>query len=167
MAELPETIAACRTLLADLTPLQSDCGRVCGCACCAPVSGEETGMLLFPGEEAYYEALPGYTVRPTAMGPMLVCAGRCERSDRPLSCRLFPLLPVLRQTGVKVAVDARAGVVCPLAAQGRQAMCSEFTDAVRACGQLLAADDAQRPFLEQLTRQQDDLKALKQAFGGG
>ena len=62
-------------------------------------------MLLFPGEEAYYANLPGYRLLPTAQGTLLICSGQCDRADRPLSCRLFPLLPVVREGGVKVAME--------------------------------------------------------------
>ena len=48
----PEAVLAARTLLGPLTPLQSDCGRLCGGACCQ--GDEQTGMLLFPGEDALY-----------------------------------------------------------------------------------------------------------------
>ncbi len=43
-----------REILAEVTPLKTDCGKVCGARCCRSLEGEETGMLLFPGEEAYY-----------------------------------------------------------------------------------------------------------------
>ena len=43
-----------REKLKDVTPLKRDCGRVCGAACCRSPEGEETGMLLFPGEEEYF-----------------------------------------------------------------------------------------------------------------
>ena len=164
-AMLPEALAQARALFDDLTPLRSDCGLTCGGACCRPMEGENTGMLLFPGEEAYYADLPGYRMERTAQGTLLTCSGRCERADRPLSCRLFPLLPLLRADGVKVATDLRAKAVCPLARQGKDALLPEFVAAVRQAGQLLAEDEAQRPFLEQLTRGQDELKALRAQFG--
>ena len=44
------TVLAARDLLRELTPLKTDCGRLCGGACCE--GDEETGMLLFPGEDA-------------------------------------------------------------------------------------------------------------------
>ena len=34
-----------RELLAGITPLKTDCGRVCGARCCRSLEGEETGML--------------------------------------------------------------------------------------------------------------------------
>lgn len=161
---LPDVIARARALFDDLTPLRTDCGLVCGGACCQPLEGENTGMLLFPGEEAYYAALPGYRLTATAAGTLLTCSGQCERADRPLSCRLFPLLPLLREDGVKVATDARAKMVCPLARQGKAALLPEFVSAVREAGRILAQDDAQRVFLLRLTAQQDELKALQRQF---
>ncbi|MGN0777943.1 MAG: hypothetical protein ACI4MJ_02245 [Aristaeellaceae bacterium] len=155
-----------RAMLDTLTPLHTDCGSICACRCCSSVEGEETGMLLFPGEEALYAALPGYRLLPTAHGTLLICPGQCQRSDRPLSCRLFPLLPVVRQDGVKVAMDQRAKGICPLARQGTNALREEFVSTVREVGRMLCQEPAQRAFLEQLTRQQDELRALRSQFGG-
>lgn len=164
--DLPVLLHTARALFDDLTPLRTDCGRLCAGRCCQPMEGENTGMLLFPGEAAYYENLPGYRVKSTSAGQLLICPGTCHREDRPLSCRLFPLLPVLRPDGVKVATDLRAKPVCPLARQGKSALQQEFVAAVRACGQLLAEDPEQRRFLAKLTAQQDDLRALRHQFGG-
>ena len=161
---LPETLARARDLLEKVTPLRSDCGVACGGACCRSLPGETTGMLLCPGEEAYYAGLEGYTVTETDHGKLLTCSGRCNRQDRPLSCRLFPLLPLLREDGVKVATDLQARTVCPLAKQGKDALLPEFVAAVREVGGMLAADDAQREFLLMLTRTQDELKALRKQF---
>ena len=161
---LPESVQRARALFDSLTPLSSDCGRLCGGACCQSQEGETTGMLLFPGEEAYYADKPDYTLLPAALGQMLVCSGRCRREDRPLSCRIFPLLPVLRSDGIKVATDLRARMVCPLARQGKDALLPDFVEAVRSAGQMLAEDDDQRLFLEKLTAQQDEWKALQRSF---
>ena len=49
MSSLSAVLSA-RAALSDLTPLLTDCGRLCGFACCK--GDEQTGMLLFPGEEA-------------------------------------------------------------------------------------------------------------------
>ena len=154
-----------RELLRDITPLRMDCGLVCGGACCRSLPGEQTGMLLFPGEEAHYQDKPGYTILRAPTGSLLVCRGSCDRADRPLSCRLFPLLPVLREDGVRVAMDARARAACPLAAQGVRGLSEEFVEVVRGAGQLLARDGTQRAFLLRLTREQDDLRALQKRFG--
>lgn len=160
------SLSIARDILEAITPLNSDCGLTCAHACCSSMEGDETGMLLFPGEEVCYDGLPGYDLKPAALGTLLICSGRCQRCERPLSCRMFPLLPVLRDDGIKVAVDLRAKPVCPLARQGRSAMSQAFIDAVRQAGRILAEDDVQRDFLRALTRQQDDLRALRRQFGG-
>ena len=161
---LPDALMRARALLENLTPLKTDCGLTCQGACCRPMEGEMTGMLLFPGEEAYYEGREGYRMVPTAQGTLLICAGRCDRADRPLSCRLMPLMPILREDGIKVATDLRAKTVCPLARQGKDALDPAFVSAVRQVGRILAEDEQQRAFLLKLTAQQDELKALRNQF---
>lgn len=163
---MADTLTQCREILEKQTPLQNDCGMVCGHACCKSMEGDETtGMLLFPGEAARYQNLPGWQVKKAAMGELVICPGHCDRTNRPLSCRLFPLMPVLRSDGVKVAMDRRAMAVCPLARQGLSAMQPAFVEAVRTCGKWLAADPEQAPFLKTLTAQQDELRALQHTFG--
>ena len=160
-------LLAAREKLKSVTPLKRDCGRVCGAACCRSPENEETGMLLFPGEEEAYTGKEGWTIRETAMGPMAVCPGHCDRDGRPLACRLFPLLPVIREDGeVRAVTDLRAKAVCPLARQGRSALDPAFTEAVREAGSLLAADEEQAAFLKRLEEEQEELKRLRKALGG-
>ena len=123
-------------------------------------------MLLFPGEDMLYRDREGWTIRQTPAGPMVICPGTCSREDRPLACRLFPLLPVIRDGTVKAAMDQRAYAVCPLARQGIRALDPEFTEAVREAGRMLAADREQCRFLEMLTEEQDELKQLRNRLGG-
>ena len=156
-----------RGILEDVTPLKRDCGRVCGARCCEPLEGEETGMLLFPGEEACYAGQPGWALRDTAMGRMAVCSGRCDRAERPLACRMFPLLPVPDRDGkVRALVDLRARAVCPLARQGIEAMDPAFIGAVKEAGECLMADAEQAAFLEALAGEQEELRQLRIRLGG-
>ena len=163
---MPDVLTRCRELLGDITPLRFDCGLLCGAACCRSLPGEETGMALFPGEERLCPEA-GWRLLPHPLGQLAVCPGVCDRGERPLACRMFPLLPLLRESGVRVAVDARARAVCPLARQGLRAFSGEFVEAVRACGEALAEDPAQRGFLARLTAEQDELRALRRAWEGG
>ena len=68
-------VAAARERLSRATPLKMDCGRVCGARCCRPLEGEETGMLLFPGEAEAYAGKSGWQVRKTARGDLVICPG--------------------------------------------------------------------------------------------
>ena len=161
-------VAAAREKLKNITPLKRDCGRVCGAACCRPLEGEETGMLLFPGEAEAYAGREGWKIRHTARGDMVVCPGRCDRDDRPLSCRLFPLLPLIGDGGeVRVVTDLRAKAVCPLARQGKSAMDPAFTAAVREAGEILAKEEEQALFLELLEEEQQELRELGRRLKGG
>ena len=155
-------VSAAREKLKNVTPLKRDCGRVCGARCCRPLEGAETGMLLFPGEAEAYAGKAGFEVRKTARGDLLICSGTCDREDRPLSCRLFPLLPVIGDDGkVRAVTDLRAKAVCPLARQGKSAVDPDFAEAVREAGEILAAEDEQAVFLEMLEEEQSELKELR------
>lgn len=155
-----------RKILEDVTPLKTDCGRVCGGACCRSLEGETTGMLLFPGEEDLYEEAEGFSMQPVPGGLLLICSGRCDRRERPLACRLFPLLPLLREDGIRVAVDARARAVCPLSRHGKDALDPAFVKAVQQVGERLAEDPQQAAFLRQLTQEHDELTALRRRMRG-
>ena len=83
-------------------------------------------MLLFPGEERLYQetGLPdGWEIKesrirlPGRVTPvqLLVCSGVCTRHLRPLSCRIFPLLPRMDvRGGIRLEPDLRALPICPL-----------------------------------------------------
>ena len=47
-----DTVLQARALVGGLTPLKSDCGALCGAACCQADEDGQGGMYLFPGEEA-------------------------------------------------------------------------------------------------------------------
>ena len=55
-----ELIKKAYEAIGTLTPLKSDCGRLCGAVCCK--GDDETGMLLFPGEESLYKNDANFTV---------------------------------------------------------------------------------------------------------
>lgn len=158
-------VFAAREKLNHVTPLKKDCGRICGARCCRSLDGEETGMLLFPGEAEAYTGKAGWEIRETAQGNLVFCPGVCEREERPLACRLFPLLPLPGEGGrIRAAVDQRARAVCPLARQGKEALDPAFTEAVREAGELLMQHREQRLFLDRLREEQEELKSLRQKF---
>ena len=163
MSNSLSAVLAARELLSTLTPLKTDCGRLCAGACCQ--GDGETGMLLFPGEEERYEHMEGWKVLSGAAGNVVVCPGRCNRNERPLSCRIFPLLPVVRKGEIRAAMDQRASAVCPLAGYGVKGLSEAFREGVREAGRLLMESEETRQTLEEMTRRQDELKALRAAFG--
>ncbi len=153
-------------LLENVTPLRRDCGRLCNARCCRSLEGEDTGMLLFPGEEARYRDLPGWRLQETSRGILAQCPGTCDRSRRPLACRLFPALPEETVGGkCRVRMDERARAVCPLARQGTEGLAPEFTEAVRRAGEALMANPEHAAALRALGREQEELRTLRQRFG--
>jgi len=152
-------VLAARELLASLTPLKTDCGRLCQAACCQ--GDENTGMLLFPQEDTLYQGctfadvLPlNYTLGGT-QAHLFVCRGCCEREMRPLACRLFPLFLKFKEDGVtKLRMDVRAKAVCPLTDYGIKSLDPDFRQAVRKAYDLLLKDESCEAYL----------KALDEAF---
>ena len=136
-------------LLEDLTPLSIDCGGVCDGRCCQE-SADSEGMLLFPGEETLL-AEDGYTIRPADGGYLLTCGGRCDRTRRPLACRIFPLFPYLTEEGrIQAVYDPRGYRMCPLVRECAHVLLDrDFVRAVRMAGRILMEDPACAAFLRQ------------------
>ena len=156
-----EAVMAARELLADVTPLNGDCGRCCGGACCQSDEDGQGGMLLFPGEEALYRPLPeGFSLSlDDGVLPgltLLTCGGSCDRAQRPLSCRLFPLLP----TPAGCRLDRRAWAVCPLMESGKAGLRRAFVDAVSQAGRLLYACPEHARFLDAIHSYNERLRSF-------
>jgi len=112
-------------LLEDVTPLLVDCGQLCSHACCVS-EDEEAGMYLYPGEASLYKTADAPWLRIETSDflygpsdkktPIAICDGTCDRALRPLSCRIFPLIPYLKEDGKpEIIIDPRAKAMCPLA----------------------------------------------------
>ena len=150
-----DAVLAARNMLDALTPLKTDCGRLCGGACCQ--GDEQTGMLLFPGEDALYaecgfaRVLDADFSLGSESARLLVCHGTCPRAERPLACRLFPLfLRFDAQGGTRVVLDPRARAVCPLTDYGMKALDPEFKQAARRAYDLLLEDKVCAAYLRAL-----------------
>ncbi len=112
-------------LFDDVTPLKIDCGKLCNKACC---EGDDCGMLLFPGEECVYKLFSPEWAKLDKTNMtykhnnseynvnILFCNGNCDRYQRPLSCRIFPLTPYINKDNkLQIIVDPRAKGICRLA----------------------------------------------------
>lgn len=155
MNESLAAVQKARGLLAALTPLKTDCGRLCAGACCAGDS--QTGMLLFPGEAQLYAActfgrvIPAHFSLADQPAQLFVCGGSCPREERPLACRLFPLFLRTRPDGTaRVTLDPRAAAVCPLCDYGIDALHGEFVQAARQAYDALLADASCAAYLRAL-----------------
>ena len=130
------------SLLGKLTPLESNCGKLCGAACCK--GDENLGMRLFPHEESVLE------IKHDSEGnPLAVCNGQCDRNLRPLSCRIFPFFPIIRDDGhIAAQIDVRAINLCPLVSNcDIVKFQKDFIKAVRKVGRLLSKDEEIKAFL--------------------
>lgn len=139
-------IKSCYSVLRKATPLDFDCGKICNGKCCK--GDEKTGMLLFPGEEKLID--PDINVTETESGDKLaVCNGSCNRSKRPLSCRIYPLFPVLSDDGaIKVCFDYRAD--CPLTKQEYR-FNKRFIKGVKRVGKYLLLNEETKSFYLELS----------------
>lgn len=136
-----QLIESAYEMIGGLTPLKSDCGRLCASACCV----SEGYMMLFPyerelvggvGFELAQKELEGY-----GMVDVLNCKGVCERSVRPLSCRIFPLAPKFAEGELFVRLDPRARSVCPLAHKSILSFDKDFTNIIKKTLIMLCQDD--------------------------
>lgn len=141
-------------IIGNKTPLKKDCGSVCDGACCKGDS--DTGMLLFPFEESILTVKEKDGVR------LAVCEGRCQRSERPLSCRIFPFFPYVTAEGkIKVIPDIRGVNVCPLVSKFNDVIFDRgFLWRVKKVGRLLYADEDCRRFLIETSREIDLLLSI-------
>ncbi len=108
------------------TPVKADCGKLCDAACC---KGEDSGMYLFPGEKRVFDLLNPDWIKCEKSDftyefegkkkPLWIafCNGTCDRYQRPLACRIFPLTPILGDDGkLDIIIDPRSKGICPLGA---------------------------------------------------
>ena len=145
--------------IGNLTPIPADCGSLCGKRCCK--GDDNVGMILFPGEDVPLtqfsvtdEEINGFPVR------FAVCPGRCQRKNRPLSCRIFPFAPYLDAEGeLSIIPDPRAKYICPLLdTQALQMIDPRFLRAAEDAFTVLLEVDGVRPMLEAYSKMLDDYK---------
>ncbi len=161
-----ETYEIAYRIIGKNTPLgKLDCGKLCGHACC--LGDRHTGMLLFPQEEKLFaDGLDqSFTLHPSPFSYgngkralLLVCSGKCKREIRPLSCRIFPLVPYKSAPASYCPIlDPRARRLCPLAAANdRKLFNPEFITAVQRLFRYLALFPQIRPFLDALSKEAEE-----------
>lgn len=154
-------------LFDDITPMPVDCGSLCDKACC---QGDDGGMYLFPGEERVYKLLNPdwitiedsdftYTFKGKKKTVKIAfCKGECDRYQRPLACRIFPLTPYLKDGEITVITDPRSKAICPL---GKALEIADydrrFVRNVRNAFVLLSKNSEFMAFLKDYTEYIDDI----------
>lgn len=154
-------------LLEHATPVKTDCGALCHAACCKGGSGD--GMLLYPGEERMYAKGGDWfrisdsqiTLSDGTPVKLFVCTGSCDRTRRPLACRIFPILPHLDGSDyLDFVPDLRGAMICPLLSDAVQPVSPEFIDALYAAFDCLADDERVLEFIQLLSDQNDAMADL-------
>lgn len=140
-------------IMRDVTPLKTDCGVLCGCACCH--GEQDDGMILLPHESARYrEADWCRVIRRDGMD-VLVCCGSCPRDMRPFSCMLFPLRISVKDSGARIVMDPLAVPVCPLTDHGLRALDSAFLSAAKRSAGVLLKDPEYLSFFREQTKRME------------
>jgi len=151
------------------TPLEYDCGKLCDKKCCC---GTETdGMLLFPGEEFLYQHIESswYKIKESNITlpggykiSYLICNGICPREYRPLSCRIFPVIPYINEFNrVDFKPDIRSFGTCPIVFDSEKHSINEnFIDKLYMSFLPLLRERVVLEFIESLTYQYDEAAAL-------
>lgn len=159
-----KTISKVYKVLKNVTPIKTDCGILCKGECCR--GDDDTGMILFPGEELLFGNTDDFIVKKTSDGKnVLVCSGKCDREMRPISCRIFPLFPMLIDGRIYVFDDPRASGICPLLYDGVK-LCKIFENKVAKAGKILAENDETREMLKKLTDEISDIISMRQDIFG-
>ena len=140
-------------LLDDVTPLKFNCGNLCGAKCCQSHSinsTENPGMLLLPCEEALLKD-SSFAFKDSSDGKILICNGKCNRSNRPFSCRIFPFYASISEDGhISLKSDPRAFMNCPVSLKKKGTRHSVYfhRNAVRAVRILMRNEDFKREFIK-------------------
>lgn len=156
-------------LFDNVTPIAADCGHICSKACC---QGDDCGMYLFPGELEVYSLLKPDWIKiersdfkythnnKTYSLPICFCNGSCDRFQRPLSCRIFPLTPILDENKkLKIIKDPRGMPVCPLSkAFNLSDFDRRFVKQVENSFKLLMKNELFSSFMEEYTAYINDFK---------
>lgn len=144
----------------NITPIKADCGMICNNKCC---KGNDTdGMLLFPGEEKFFKEKDGFNVfYDSRYGYNVVsCSGVCNRSQRPLSCRIFPyFIYASSSDNLSVAPDLRASDFCPLLTE-EFSISKDFLRALRISAKLMESNIEYVDFLKKITAVLTDFNNL-------
>ena len=123
-------------LLDRVSPLDRDCGMLCGAICCTcGETDDELGIYLYPGEHKIHNKKDGwlewkaepaedYDFPESWSGPVYFVKCQtppvCPRSMRPFQCRTYPLAPYISEDGILEMVynDEELPYSCPLIEDG-------------------------------------------------
>lgn len=143
-------------VLGDLTPLKTDCGKMCSSACCKG----DGGMYLFPGEYELLKDGAGFKFQKQELEGygevyFMTCNNTCNRDNRPLSCRVFPLVAKFIDGKLFLRLDARGRSVCPLTQKSILSLDRKFLEAVKKVLIMLCEDDRISQYLNAVSKMEE------------
>ena len=115
--EIKNSIEKIYRRLDKVSPVDFDCGKLCGEICCVFDSeeypNEDLALFLMPGEELMYEGSDEFELyyidakeldfphswKGDVCLVKCINPPRCDRSIRPIQCRTFPLVPHISKNG--------------------------------------------------------------------
>ena len=112
--EMKKTIEKFYQMLDEVSPVDFDCGTLCGAACCGTDENDyensQLGLYLMPGEELMYENSDEFELYCIDSDDedyfqdelyLVACKNppHCNRKIRPIQCRTFPLIPHISEDG--------------------------------------------------------------------
>ena len=113
--EMKKSIRKIYDRLDEVSPVDFDCGKLCGEVCCKDLQEGEGDLVLYllPGEELMYEDSDEFELYYIDSSEikyphswkgqiyLVKCVNppKCDRSIRPIQCRTFPLIPHLNKKG--------------------------------------------------------------------
>ncbi len=162
-------IEEARRILADVTPLDFDCGTLCGHKCCQDFA-PNVGVYLIPGELPLYDGSEDwftmdfhsteiYEFAPSwehhGQVPFMKCHKLCNREKRPFECRTYPLVPYLHDDGtLEMRYAPWAEGVCPLTERYRvEELQPAFVEACHRAWKALLQDPEMLDHVRWLTEQ--------------
>jgi len=152
-----------------ITPLEDDCGKLCGKICCRPDQNNTLGVYLYPGEEDMFtreedwlcweQRNPAEDDFPASWSNpvyFIRCAKPCPRKHRPLNCRFFPLAPHLLKDNTLLLIHETLPLPyqCPLIKR-KIPLRKEFVDTVVRCWQELLTDQRVRDLVQMDSRERE------------
>lgn len=145
-----------------------NCGRLCDGLCCR---GDCKGMWLYPDEDELFIDKEGFEVCETEGNhgyPMVICSGECNREERPLACRIFPLFPLVKQNGDKIGIeivyDPRA-TMCPIAKE-KMPLDRSFIKEVKKAARYLCRDEKMLEYMKAVSEEITEIIELKDKLEG-
>ena len=132
--EMKKSIEKIYRRLDEVSPVDFDCGKLCGEVCCVYDADkshtEELVLYLLPGEELMYEDSPDFELyyldsseiryphswKDSIYLVKCINPPKCDRSIRPIQCRTFPLVPHITKNGEfhLVLDETEFPYVCPI-----------------------------------------------------